>query len=117
MSEVAGRFLTFDRAEWAALRAATPLTLTDADLDELRGVNVSVDLDEVTEIYLPVTRLLNLYVVGHVLLAAAGAYVLARRLAATTPAAGLAALVYAFSGAVLFQHSNVPFLVGAAWLP
>ena len=62
MSEVAGRFLTFDRAEWAALRAATPLTLTDADLDELRGVNVSVDLDEVTEIYLPVTRLLNLYV-------------------------------------------------------
>ena len=62
MSDVTGRYLTFDRAEWAALRAATPLTLTAADLAELRGVNVDVDLDEVTAVYLPLTRLLNLYV-------------------------------------------------------
>ena len=63
------------------------------------------------------TRLWNLYVIGHVLIAAAGAYYLARRLGAGLPAAGLAALVYAFSGTVLFQHANVVFLVGAAWLP
>ncbi len=62
MGDVAGRYLTFDRREWAALRAATPMTLDQADLDELRGVNVDIDLDEVTAVYLPVSRLLNLYV-------------------------------------------------------
>ena len=63
------------------------------------------------------TRLWNLYVIGHALIAAVGAYYLARRLGAGVPAAGLAALVYAFSGTVLFEHTNVVFLVGAAWLP
>lgn len=62
MGQAVGRFLTFDRDEWAALRAATPLTLSAGDLDELRGVNVDIDLDEVTAVYLPLTRLLNLYV-------------------------------------------------------
>ena len=33
------------------------------------------------------------------------------------PAAGLSAVAYAFGGSVLFQYSNVVFLVGAAWLP
>ncbi|HEY5663349.1 MAG TPA: type I pantothenate kinase [Ilumatobacter sp.] len=56
------RYLTFDRDEWAALRAATPLTLTQQDLDSLRGINERIDLDEVTAIYLPLSRLLNLYV-------------------------------------------------------
>ncbi len=56
------RYLTFDRDEWAALRAATPLTLREHHLDELRGLSVSIDLDEVAEVYLPLTRLLNLYV-------------------------------------------------------
>ena len=59
----------------------------------------------------------RLYVVGHVLLAAGGAYVLARRWKASTPAAGAGALSYAFCGNVLVQHANVVFLVGAAWLP
>lgn len=52
----------FGRAEWAELRAATPLTLDQADLDKLRGINESIDLDEVATVYLPLTRLLNLYV-------------------------------------------------------
>ena len=43
------------------MRAATPLTLTDADLDELRGVNDPVSLADVAEIFLPLSRLLNLH--------------------------------------------------------
>ena len=56
------RYLTFDREEWADLRAATPLTIREPDLEALRGINEKIDLDEVTAVYLPLTRLLNLYV-------------------------------------------------------
>lgn len=55
-------FRRFSREEWAALRADTPMTLTQKDLDELRGLNDRVDLAEVEAIYLPLSRLLNLYV-------------------------------------------------------
>ena len=56
------RYLSFDRAEWADLRAATPLTIRERDLVALRGINENIDLDEVAAVYLPLTRLLNLYV-------------------------------------------------------
>ncbi len=56
------RYLTFSRDDWAALRAATPLTLREHDLEALRGINERIDLDEVAAIYLPLSRLLNLYV-------------------------------------------------------
>lgn len=62
MADATGRYLKFDRQEWADLRAATPLTLDESDLESLRGINESIDLDEVTAVYLPLTRLLNLYV-------------------------------------------------------
>jgi type I pantothenate kinase len=55
-------FRRFSRAEWAALRADTPMTLSQADLDQLRGLNDKIDLAEVEAIYLPLSRLLNLYV-------------------------------------------------------
>lgn len=55
-------FRRFSREEWAALRADTPMTLNQADLDELRGLNDRIDLAEVEAIYLPLSRLLNLYV-------------------------------------------------------
>jgi type I pantothenate kinase len=55
-------YVTFARPEWARLRDATPLTLTDSDLVTLRGINEYVSLDEVAEVYLPLSRLLNLYV-------------------------------------------------------
>jgi len=51
-----------ERDEWAALRAATPLTLREEDLEKLRGINDEIDLDEVAAVYLPLSRLLNLYV-------------------------------------------------------
>lgn len=56
------RYLTFNRDEWAKLRAATPMTLDQHDLDSLQGINESVDDEEVVAIYLPLSRLLNLYV-------------------------------------------------------
>jgi type I pantothenate kinase len=62
VTDANGRYLTFDRAEWAELRAATPLTLREHDLASLRGINDRIDLDEVAAVYLPLTRLLNLYV-------------------------------------------------------
>ena len=56
------RFLEFTRAEWARLRAATPLPLTQPQLRSLVSINEPVLLDEVADIYLPLSRLLNLYV-------------------------------------------------------
>ena len=55
-------YSTFTRAEWAALRANTPLTLAESDLVALRGANENVSLEEVEQIYLPLSRLLNLHV-------------------------------------------------------
>jgi len=54
--------MVFTRAEWARLRADTPLTLTDDDLTRLKSLNDPISLDEVVEIYLPLSRLLSLYV-------------------------------------------------------
>jgi type I pantothenate kinase len=59
---VASPYLDFTRGSWAALRAATPLTLGEADLAELQGLNERVSLDEVETIYLALSRLLNLHV-------------------------------------------------------
>jgi type I pantothenate kinase len=52
----------FTRGEWAKLRADTPLTLDADDLVRLQSLNDPISLDEVTEIYLPLSRLLSLYV-------------------------------------------------------
>lgn len=52
----------FARGEWAGLRADTPLTLDEADLARLRSLNDPMPIDEVVHIYLPLSRLLNLYV-------------------------------------------------------
>ncbi|HYY44500.1 MAG TPA: type I pantothenate kinase [Actinomycetota bacterium] len=55
-------YLEFRREEWSRLRHNTPLLLSEEDLERLRGLNERVSLDEVADIYLPVSRLLNLYV-------------------------------------------------------
>jgi type I pantothenate kinase len=59
---VASSYVDFDRDSWARLRDATPLTLGEADLAELQGINERVSIAEVETIYLPVSRLLNLHV-------------------------------------------------------
>src|SRR5678815_4495513 len=56
------RFVDFSRAEWARLRSATPLPLTEPQLKALVSLNERISLDEVADIYLPLSRLLNLYV-------------------------------------------------------
>ena len=56
----ADRYLTFSREEWAELRAATPLTLREADLEDLRGINDRIDLDEVAAALHRVNRDANL---------------------------------------------------------
>ncbi len=55
-------FLHFTRSEWSALRASTPMTLTERDVDRIRGINVELSVAEVEQVYLPLSRLLNLYV-------------------------------------------------------
>ncbi|HEY1213553.1 MAG TPA: hypothetical protein VGE93_07955, partial [Bryobacteraceae bacterium] len=56
------RYVDFDRSQWKALRANTPLLLNEAELAELRGINDQVSLREVEDIYVPLSRLLNLHV-------------------------------------------------------
>lgn len=60
--DLSSPYISFDRDEWAGLRAATPMTLDEADLAALQGINERLSLDEVAQIYLPLSRLLNLYV-------------------------------------------------------
>ena len=56
------RYIHFDREQWKALRANTPLLLNEQELVSLRGINEQVSLVEVEEIYVPLSRLLNLHV-------------------------------------------------------
>lgn len=55
-------FVTFDRASWRSLAASTPLPLAPEEITRLRGLGDTVDTDEVATVYLPLSRLLNLYV-------------------------------------------------------
>ncbi|ODR95835.1 pantothenate kinase [Methyloceanibacter stevinii] len=55
-------YTLYSREEWARLREDTPLTLNEADLENLSGVTERVSTDEVIDVYLPLSRLLNLYV-------------------------------------------------------
>src|SRR6201987_4956986 len=53
---------TFTRAEWAALRDDTPMTLHPDEVTRLRSMHDRLDMSEVEEIYLPLSRLLSMYV-------------------------------------------------------
>src|SRR5512143_454741 len=55
-------YRTFSRAEWAALREDTPMTLTQEEVTRLRSLHDRLDMAEVEEIYLPLSRLLSMYV-------------------------------------------------------
>ncbi len=80
----------FSRAEWARLREDTPMTLVPRDLEQLSGVTEELSMAEVEQIYLPMSRLLNLYV------------------AATQE-------LYAATGRFLGQRDiKVPFIIGIA---
>src|SRR4249920_681539 len=55
-------FRTFSRAQWAMLRKDTPMTLTSEEVTRLRSLHDRLDMAEVEEIYLPLSRLLSMYV-------------------------------------------------------
>lgn len=55
-------YMHFERQQWSELRDNVQLTLSETDLQQLQGINESLSLQEVSDIYLPLSRLLNLYV-------------------------------------------------------
>jgi type I pantothenate kinase len=55
-------YRSYSRAQWAALRADTPMTLTPAEITQLRSLHDRLDIAEVEDIYLPLSRLLSMYV-------------------------------------------------------
>lgn len=66
-------YIEFDRRSWRALRMSTPQVLTEADLHKLRGLGEQIDLKEVAEVYLPLSRLIHLQVAARQRLFAATA--------------------------------------------
>lgn len=54
-------YINIGREAWAELRNSTPMTLTEADFQKLLGLNERISLNEVEEVYLPLSRLLNLH--------------------------------------------------------
>ncbi len=83
-------YVDFSREAWSKLRASTPLTLTEADLAQLRGLDEPMPMHEVEEVYLPLSRLLNL------------------RIAATRD---MHAVTETFLGHL---HAGVPYVIGLA---
>lgn len=57
-------FVELDRADWAALAPTMPLPLRETEIVQLRGLGEPLDMLEVTEVYMPLSRLLNLYAAG-----------------------------------------------------
>ncbi|WP_392561694.1 type I pantothenate kinase [Orbus sturtevantii] len=55
-------YMQFNRTQWAALRNAVPMTLSEEELFSLQGINEDLSIEEVSTIYLPLSRLLNYYI-------------------------------------------------------
>jgi type I pantothenate kinase len=54
-------YVELDRAAWARLREQTPMRLDAADVQRLQGLGDRLDLAEVEQVYLPLSRLLSFY--------------------------------------------------------
>lgn len=63
-SPIPSLYVDLDRAAWSRLRENHPLNLDSDDLTRLRGLGDRVDIAEVEQVYLPLSRLLNFYVAG-----------------------------------------------------
>jgi len=55
-------FVEILRADWAELGNTTELPLTESEIAQIRGLGDFLDIKEVTEVYLPLSRFLNIYV-------------------------------------------------------
>ena len=58
----ASPYLDFDRDTWRALRKSMPQVLTETEVEKLRGIGDRIDLTEVAEVYLPLSRLIHMQV-------------------------------------------------------
>ncbi|BDS48603.1 type I pantothenate kinase [Rhodoluna sp. KAS3] len=65
MSDALSPFNEISRADWAELGNTTDLPLTEAEIQQIRGLGDFLDIKEVKDVYLPLSRLLNLYVAEH----------------------------------------------------
>ena len=97
-------FVEIERADWAELAPTTPLTLDEADLARLRGLGDPIDIDEVREVYVPLSRLLNLQIANARELHRATSSFLGAR-SATTP------FVIGVAGSVAVGKSTVARLL------
>lgn len=57
-------FTEIKREDWARLAGETPMPLSEAEIEQFRGLGVSLDLTEVSEIYRPISRLINQYAIA-----------------------------------------------------
>ena len=62
--DVTSPFIEISRADWARLAGETPMPLTEAELDAYRGLGEPLDLAEVSEVYRPLSRLINQYAIA-----------------------------------------------------
>lgn len=59
-------YLQFTREQWAALRDSVPMTLSEDEIAQIERINEDLSIEEVAEIYLPLSRLLNFYISSNV---------------------------------------------------
>jgi type I pantothenate kinase len=97
-------FVELERADWAELASSTRLPLQETELVQLRGLGEPLNLAEVTDVYLPLSRLLNLYVAGTRQLHRATSDFLGER-SATTP------FVIGVAGSVAVGKSTIARLL------
>ena len=57
-------YLDFDRETWRELRKSMPQVLTETEVEKLRGLGDRIDLDEVADVYLPLSRLIHMQVMA-----------------------------------------------------
>ena len=57
-------YIIFSKEEWSSLGFGTKLSLTEKEVKKLRGLNEPMSIEEVKDVYLPISRLLNLYISG-----------------------------------------------------
>jgi type I pantothenate kinase len=84
------RYLDFDAQQWRQLRGATPLSVTPDEVDKVRSLNDALSLEEVANVYLPLSRLISLH---------------------AQAARGLAGVTDVFLG---FPSGKTPYLIGIA---
>lgn len=98
-------FVELDREDWAALAPTVRASLSQTEIVELRGLGDSLDLVEVDEVYVPLSRLLSLYAEGAQQLHHATSAFLGAKSAGTTP------FVIGVAGSVAVGKSTVSRLL------